>query len=382
MGLLSAVFTWGKIQGQVVRNVAIYFAAACLVVLVLLSVGQLSQLLQQVASGNLPLSVVLQLLALGIPALMVTVVPLAMFFAVYLVFSNLYRHNEMVAIRSAGLGLGDLVGALAGFVLAVLLLEVLLSLYWAPAARKHLQDESIRLASAATQALIQPGSFANLPDGRVVYVGQAASGSNRYREIFLDLAGRGKPDIATASYGEIQIGHGGGVSLILIDGRRYMGTPGEAGFKIWRFAHYRVELAAPSGAGARQGQFHWSSASLPEVWGQLHVPGHFRYALAELEWRLFWPLLIPVIALLAIPLAYASPRRSGRAAGLLVGILLLLGSNNLLVFLRSGLTAGRIGGFPGLFWVLLVLLVIASYAFIRRNRDWPVFPAWLGSLSL
>ncbi len=381
MVLLSAVFPRGKIQGQIARNVAIYFAAACLVVLLLLSVGQLSALLQQVASGNLPLSVVLQLLGLGIPALMVTVIPLALFFAVYLVFSNLYRHNEMVAIRSAGLGLGDLVRGLTGFVLAVLVLELLLSLYWAPAARKHLQDESARLASAATQALIQPGSFANLPDGRVVYVGQAASGSNRYREIFLDLAGRGKPDIATASYGEIRVGHGGGVSLILIDGRRYMGVPGAAGFKIWRFARYRVELAAPAGAGAHQGGFHWSSAPLPGVWGQLHVPGHFRYALAELEWRLFWPLLIPVIALLAVPLAYSSPRRSGRAAGLLVGILLLLGSNNLLVFLRSRLTAGSIGGFPGLFWVLLVLLALASYTFVRRNRDRPVFPDWPGILN-
>jgi len=367
-----------RIHGRVLRDLVRTFFLGCLLVLGILAVGQLSQLLSQVASGRLPLGVTLQLLGLATPTLLVTVLPLAFFFAVYLVFSNLYRSNEMVAIRSAGLSLLDLLRALSLPILAVVVLEALLSLAWSPAAQRQLQAESLRLANAAAEALIQPGSFARIAGGRILYVGESTPGSeHRYRGIFVDLGSNTTPDMATAAYGEIRKDRDGGIALVLIQGHRYLGEPGTAGFKVLSFAHYRVGLAAPGQSSSDPGT-QWAALGLPQLLQALKEPQRARHALGELEWRLIWPLLIPVLALLAIPLAFAGPRGAGRALGALFGILILLAANNLLVFLKEGIVAGRIGGFPGLFWVLLLLGALAVYAFWRRQRDRPVLPSWLG----
>jgi lipopolysaccharide export system permease protein len=367
----------GRIPAHILRSVLIYFLIACVVVLALLSIGQLTQILQQVASGQLPLGVVLQLLGLSIPALLVVVLPLGLFFAVFLVFANLYRHNEMMAIQGAGIGLPALLRGLAPLVLVLLVVELLLSVWWAPAAEAYLQAESTRLAAAAAQSLIQPGSFAHLPDGRVIYVGQEIGGQGHYREIFIDLSRSGVPDYATAAFGQIEIDKRAGVSLLLINGQRYLGQPGQAGYKVWSFARYRVDLAAPpSGAAAGES---WNALPLSRLLTRVTDAATHAHALAELEWRFFWPLLLPIVVLLAVPLAYAEPRRPGRAGGFLAGVLLLLGANNLLVALKDNLIAQKIAPFPGLFWTWLLLAALAFYLFYRRQADLPLLPmrgAW------
>ena len=377
--MLRGRFSWSmaRIPAHILRAVLSYFLVACIVVLAMLSIGQLTQILQQAASGQLPLGVVLQLLGLSVPALLVVVLPLALFFAVFLVFANLYRHNEMMAIHGAGIGLSELLRGLAPLVLVLLVVELLLSVWWAPASERHLQAESTRLAAAAAQSLIQPGSFAHLPDGRVIYVGQEIGGKGHYHEIFIDLSRSGAPDYATAAFGKIEIDNKAGVSLLLINGERYLGQPGKAGYKVWSFARYRVDLAAPaSGTGGGQS---WNALSLHQLLTQMTVAATRAHAMAELEWRFFWPLLLPIVVLLAIPLAYSEPRRPGRAGGFLAGILLLLGANNFLVALKDDLIAQKIAPFPGLFWTWFLLAGLALYLFYRRQADLPLLPlrgAW------
>lgn len=367
-----------RIQYQIVRDVSAYFLLTCLVVLAILAIGQLAQLLKQVASGQLPLPIVLQLLGLAVPTLLVTVLPLAFFFAVYLVFSNLYRSNEMVAIRSTGIGLVGLLPPVAAVAAIIFCLELALSLSWASGAQRQLQAESMRLTNAAAEALLQPGSFADLPGGRVIYVGQAVGkDSHRFREIFLSISHHGQRDLATAAYGEIKPAQDGTLTLVLVDGQRYLGQPGQGGFKILSFARYRILLGKSVNKTAEPGGIDWGSASLPQIWQHLRG-AEMRFAVSELEWRLLWPLVLPLLALLAIPLAYSEPRGGGRAAGLLVGILFLLATNNLVVYVKEHMMRGEMPLFPGMAWVLLMILAVAAYTFFRRNRDLPMLPVWRG----
>ena len=367
-----------RIHVQLVRNITTSFLLTCLVVLAILAIGQMTQLLRQVASGQLPLSIVLQLLGLAVPTLLVMVLPLAFFFAVYLVFSNLYRSNEMVAIRSTGTGLSGLLPSVAAVAAGVFCLELILSLSWAPGAQRQLQSESVRLANAAAEAMLQPGSFTNLPGGRVIYVGQpVGKNSHRFREIFLSIAQDDQLDLATATYGEIKPGQDGALTLVLVDGQRYLGRLGQNGFKVLSFARYRVLLGSPVTSAAQPGGINWGSASLSQLGRHLHGT-EMRFAVTELEWRLLWPLALPLLALLAIPLAYSEPRGGGRAAGMLVGILFLLAINNIVIYLKEHMMSGKMSVFPGLFWVLLLILAVATYTFFRRSRDLPILPVWPG----
>ncbi|MHB1201507.1 MAG: LptF/LptG family permease, partial [Acidithiobacillus sp.] len=262
----------------------------------------------------------------------------------------------------------------------VIILELLLALWWAPAAQRHLQAESSRLASVAAEALLQPGTFTVLPSGRVIYVGKAiTSGAHRFQEIFVASATPGGQDLATAAYGEVKPEAGGALTLVLVNGQRYLGEPGQPGFKVLAFSRYRVSLGAQSQAGARTGGVNWGSAPLAQLW-QNRVTPDARFAITELEWRLVWPLALPLLALLAIPLAYTEPRGGGRAAGLLLGILFLLLINNLLIFVKNRMESGMMAPFPGFLLVLLFLLAVAAYGFARRARDLPLLPSlrWSG----
>ncbi len=276
-----------RITALIYRSVLWYFGIASLVVLFLLAIGQLKQILQQVAAGQLPLEMVLQLLGLSLPTLLVMVIPLALYFAVYLVFSNLYRNHEMMAIQGAGIGLGTLLRGLLGIIVLIVLLEALLALWWAPQSQWELQQEASRLAAAAAQSLIRPGNFADLPGGHVIYVGQQLAGQDRYREIFLDLSRANVSDYATAAFGEIRIAADGTVSLVLIDGKRYLGQPGTAGYEIWSFSHYRVALAGPDQHSSTD--HSWASRSLPQLFADLSLVNQRRHAFHRR--RLGLPLL-------------------------------------------------------------------------------------------
>jgi lipopolysaccharide export system permease protein len=364
-----------RIHLQIIRNISVTFLLTCLVILAILAIGQLTQLLKQVASGQLPLPIVLQLLGLAVPTLLVTVLPLAFFFAVYLVFNNLYRSNEMVAIRSTGTGLTGLLPAVAVVAGVVFCLELGLALSWAPAAQRMLQSESERLANVAAEAMLQPGSFTSLSGGRVIYVGSAiGKNTHRYHEIFLSIAQGAQSDMATAAYGEIKPGADGALSLVLIDGQRYLGQPGQNGFKVLSFARYRVMLGNSATNGTNQaGGISWSSASLAQLVD--HFSGlDRRYAVTELQWRLIWPIALPLLALLAIPLAYSEPRGGGRAAGMLLGVLFLLAINNILIYIKEHMMAGKMPLFPGFLWVVLGIALIAFYTFLRRSRDLGLLP--------
>ncbi len=364
-----------RIHRQLSRDTLFFLLVTCAVVLGLLAIGQLAQFLNQVAAGQLPLSVVLQFLGLAVPTLLVTVLPLAFFFGVYLTFNRLYRSNEMVAIRGAGQGLTALLWPIAWIAIPVIILELLLALWWAPASQRHLQAESSRLANAAAEALLQPGTFTVLPSGRVIYVGKAiTSGAHRFQEIFVASTAPGSQDLATAAYGEVKPEVGGALTLVLVNGQRYLGEPGQAGFKVLAFSRYRVSLGAQTQPGAQTGGVDWGSAPLAQLWRNRAGPDA-RFAVTELEWRLVWPLALPLLALLAIPLAYTEPRGGGRAAGLLLGILFLLLINNLLIFVKDRMESGMMALFPGFLLVLLLLLTIAIYGFARRARDLPLLPS-------
>ena len=233
-----------RIDRQIVRDVLLFSGVTCGLVLAILLIAKLSQFLNQVASGTLPLGAVMSFLWLALPALLATVLPIAFFFGVYLAFNRLYRSHEMVAIRSAGLGLGDLLRPVMGLAVLFMVFEVLLSLWWAPASERNLVEEGNRLAHSAAAALLQPGSFAHLPGDRVVYVGRAlADTEHRYQAVFVFSGGEGAHDWAMAAFGEVQPESDGGLTLVLVDGRRYLGEPGKAGFKVLSFSRYRVRLA-------------------------------------------------------------------------------------------------------------------------------------------
>src|SRR5690606_6851628 len=76
---------------------------------------------------------------------------------------------------------------------------------------------------------------------------------------------------------------------------------------------------------------------------------------AELQWRLAIPLLVPIVAFFAVPLARVNPRQ-GRFLKLIPAVILYMAYLALLVSARGWMEAGKTRFWLGLCWVHLVFL--------------------------
>ena len=78
---------------------------------------------------------------------------------------------------------------------------------------------------------------------------------------------------------------------------------------------------------------------------------------ALLHWRISLVVLVPVVALLAIPLAQVNPRQ-GRFLKLFPAILLYVSYIGLLIVGRKAMENGQVPNWLGLWWVHLIYFAI------------------------
>jgi lipopolysaccharide export system permease protein len=90
--------------------------------------------------------------------------------------------------------------------------------------------------------------------------------------------------------------------------------------------------------------------------------------IAELQWRLSMPLSVLLLSLLAVPLAHTSPR-AGRYSRIAVAILIYIPYANLLVLARKWVAAGSVPAWLGLWWVHVLVLLLA-FLLIAQRQGW------------
>src|SRR5205085_10511787 len=96
--------------------------------------------------------------------------------------------------------------------------------------------------------------------------------------------------------------------LVLLNGRRYEGNPGEADFRVMEFGRYETRIDAKEGVAPSETQKSRSTLAL--------VKAPTNVNLGELVWRMGVPLSALILALLAIPMSFVNPR-AGRSMNLL-----------------------------------------------------------------
>jgi lipopolysaccharide export system permease protein len=148
--------------------------------------------------------------------------------------------------------------------------------------------------------------------------------------------------------------------LVLRDGRRYTGVPGEPEFSVIEFAEHGVviDVADPNLV---------SDDRRLRPTQDLIAEGSAK-ALAELNWRIGVPISALVFALLALPLSRANPRE-GRFARLFAAILVYVIYSNLLGVCRLWLDRGKLAPELGL-WPVHLLFVAVAIALLVRQNGW------------
>ena len=326
--------------------------------------NRLVDYLGDAVSGDIPANLIFKLIGLKMVWYLVQVVPFALALGVVLALGRLYRDNEMTVMSACGVGPWNIYKPLLGFGTVIAIILAWLSLSVSP----ELQGMSFKLETLAKQraglTLLGAGRFNELQSGRLIFYAERLSADKQNMEnLFIVLRNRKKleklPQLLTArsAYRKIDAETGDSF-LVLVDGYRYEGKPGEANYRIMKFRKYGVRIDLPGAPKVQEKQESIPSAVLLQSADPIDV--------AELQWRLVMPVSVIVLLLLAVPLCKSAPRE-GHYGRMVVAILLFVIYYNLLATAKYWVGEGTVPAVIGLWWVP-VLPVLLMMVLLNSER--------------
>jgi lipopolysaccharide export system permease protein len=319
---------------------------------------QLIRLLGESVSGILAVDGVLALLGFSALNYLPVLLSISLYLSVLLTLTRSYRDSEMVVWFCSGIGLTRWIRPVMAYALPVVGLIALLSLVLSPWAMSKAQEFKHQLDSRDDVTAATPGAFRESKhDERVYFVESVDLAQNRIGNIFAQSIQHGKIGTMVARQGLQETAPNGDRFLVLLNGTRYEGTPGQMDFKIVEFERYAMRIEA-----AEAKQETATVQSLPTL-TLIMNPGSWN--LSELEWRLGLPLSALVLSLLAIPLSFVNPR-AGRSLNLVMALVIYMVYNNMISVTNTWVGQEKMGAVMGLLGIHGLMLALAMIMFYRR----------------
>ncbi|WP_152225391.1 LPS export ABC transporter permease LptF [Pseudomonas sp. SCB32] len=338
------------------REVLITMSAVSAVLLVIIMSGRFIKYLAQAAQGMLDPGSLFMIMGVRLPGFLQLILPLGLFLGILLAYGRLYLDSEMTVLTATGMSQQRLTVYSLAPALLVSLVVAWLSLWAAPQGITQMQLLLNKQDAMTEFDTLAPGRFQSMREGsRVTYTETLANERTQLGGVF--IADKNPPrngkdggaSVLVANTGEQQIHADGSRYLILKDGYRYDGTPGQADYRVIKYDTYGVLLPKPEVSSEIDDR---DAIPTSELISSTDVRMK-----SELQWRLSIPLLVFVVTVLAVPLSRVNPRQ-GRFLKLLPAVLLYMAYLALLIAGRGMLDKGKIPLALGLWWIHALFLSI------------------------
>jgi len=328
------------------------------VLLGIVVVTQLVRLLSDAVDGIIAVEGVLVLLGFSAMNYLPVLLSVSLFISVLLTLSRCYRDSEMVVWFCTGTGLTRWIRPVLWYAVPVVAVVALLSMVLSPWALQKADEFKNKLESRDDVASASPGTFRESKQAdRVYFVENMYAGSNRVGNVFVQSEQNGKLGTMVAREGLQETLPNGDRFLVLLNGTRYEGVPGQRDYNIVEFERYAIRIDS---VPAKLAQPRARTLSTPELWRDRTT-----WNLAELARRLGLPISALVLALLAIPLSYVNPR-AGRSLNLALAIVLYMLYNNMISVTNAWVGQGKLSPGIGLWGIHAVMLAITALMFYHR----------------
>ncbi|TMH68948.1 MAG: LPS export ABC transporter permease LptF [Betaproteobacteria bacterium] len=317
---------------------------------------QLIRLLGKAAGGSIPTDAVIAFLGFFALGALPVLLSLTMFISVLLTLTRGWRDSEMVIWFTCGLPLTAWLKPVMLFALPQIAVIGALSLFISPWAAQMGAQYAAKLESRDDVSRVTPGVFGETSNKERVFFVESVSGeSNQVQNVFLSSVQQGKGGVSMSRTGRTETAPNGDRFIVLEQGRRYEGSPGDEEYRITEFDRYAVRIETRENTEPER--THKNSPT----WALVTNPTNAN--LAELIWRIGIPLSSLVLVLLAIPMSFVNPR-AGRSANLLFALLTYMVYSNLLSVSQARVSQGRLDFSLG-WWLVhagMVLLLVVLFA--------------------
>ncbi|WP_025732308.1 LPS export ABC transporter permease LptF [Carnimonas nigrificans] len=340
------------------REIMITMIAVAAVLLLVITGSRFIRYIASAAAGELPVGLVGNLMLFHFPGFIQLILPLAFFLGFLLAYSQLYLNSEMTVLQACGFSPARLLRiALWPGVLTAIAVG-LCALWLNPAASKATAQMLDQQKSQLDFSILTPGRFQPIGSGRTAYIGSINREHTEMHHVFISEERAGRPTVLTRANLGVQYTdpNTGDRYLMLRDGFRQSIAPGNKVADEMKFASYAFLLRT---ADTRA---DFDSVTMQSS-GQLWREGGDE-ALGELQFRLSLPLMIPVLALLAMSLSKVNPRH-GRFAKLLPAIVLHVIYLSTLIAVSNAVKEGQMPAWIGVWPVHALFLLIGLWLLER-----------------
>jgi len=349
-----SIFYWSLIREFASTGLLVFT-----ILLGIVAFTQLIRLLGDSVSGMLAVDGILVMLGFSAINYLPILLSISLFLSVLLTLSRCYRDSEMVVWFTSGVGLTRWISPVLGYAIPVVMLIAMLSLVLSPWAWSSADEFKRRLNSRDDVSSATPGVFRESKQAdRVFFLEEVDNERKRVANVFVQSVQNGKEGTMVAKEGYQETAANGDRFLVLMNGTRYEGVPGQADFRIAEFNRYSIRIEPVE---IPQTKFNRRAYSVPEL---LSNPDPWNRA--ELEWRIGLPLGALLLALLAIPLSYVNPR-AGRSLNLISAMVIYLFYNNVATITNSWIASEKVSLLVGLWGIHLVMLALTLVLFYHRS---------------
>jgi lipopolysaccharide export system permease protein len=351
------------------REILVTMLAVSSILLLIVMSGRFARYLAEATTGRISVDVLFTLIGYRMPEFLILILPLGLFIAILLAYGRIYIESEMVVLSACGMSQRQLV--IYTLIPAVIISAVVaaFSLWLGPLGAQKTETLLLEQRQRSEFDALQEGRFQSLGKGQAItYIESLSNNRKRLNHVFVAQAdndpSRENLVVIIAESGE-QILHPDYDQryLILHQGKRYEGRPGSSSYAVMSFDTYGQYLPPVDPALTLASK----TDAMPTA--QLML-AEDRESRVTLQWRFAFPLLVVIVALLAVPLSRTNPRQ-GRYLKMLPAILIYLVYLGALIGIRSAMDTGQWPILPGLWAVHLVFFALALLLI-----NWHRFQLW------
>ncbi|WP_419684918.1 LPS export ABC transporter permease LptF [Burkholderia theae] len=345
------------------RELAYTAGAVFMVLLTIMLTTMMIRIVGYAASGEIDPRDVLVLIGLTVIGYLAVMLVVTLFVSILFVLTRWYRDSEMVVWLASGVSLTRLIKPIGVFATPIILLIAFFAFVGWPWSNQQSKMIKARFQQRDEISLLAPGQFReSATNHRVFFIEKMTPDQSKVQNVFVTSTENGKVNVVVSQTGHTET-RDGNRFVVLENGRRYDGTPGQPNFKIMEFERYGVKITSTPVVNVP------TTNSTPTL-DLLRNPT--RDNLAEFAWRAGLPLIALNLMVLGIPLAYQNPRRS-RTINLVMAVLIYLTYSNLLNVVQAQIEQGKMSFGVGLIGLHALVAVLVAVIFWLRVRNRPLF---------
>ena len=344
--------------------------AVSLVLVLIIVSARFVKYLAEAASGNMDATVLLSLMAFRLPGYLELILPLGLLIGIILSYGRLYLDSEMVVMHACGMSNRKIVLYTLAAAGILALVVGLLTLFVGPKGAKATEEMLIEARNRNELETIKPNRFHRLGGlDAISYAENQSDTKDALLQVFFaqnsinaDDQDRTDYSVLIADRAEV-ISVGGEKYFRVANGSRYVGTPGESNYTVSTFDTFNQNIASPDFSDIENKNIT-DTLNVSELWAGRANPSYR----AALHWRSSMPILVLIIALIAVPLSKTRPRQ-GRYKKLFPAIITYLVYLVALNAARSKMESATQSNAVSYIWLVHAVALILALAM----NSWSTF---------